>query len=52
MFQGINDHQRQRGKHQLIALSHVTNKLTRVIYAVLKGQRSYAPRYPIMPNVN
>jgi hypothetical protein len=27
----------------MVALSHVANKLTRVIYAVLKGQRSYMP---------
>jgi transposase len=47
MFQAIYDRQRQRGKHHLVALSHVANKLTRVIYAVLKGQRPYAPHYPV-----
>lgn len=43
MFQAIYDRQRQRGKHHLVALSHVANKLMRVIYAVLKGQRPYDP---------
>jgi transposase len=43
MFQAIYDRQRQRGKHHLVALSHVANKLMRVVYAVLKGQRPYAP---------
>jgi transposase len=47
MFQAIDDRQRQRGKHHLVALSHVANKLTRVIYAVLKGQRPYASHCPI-----
>lgn len=35
--------QRRRGKHQLVALSHVANKLTRVIYAVLKWTLSRSP---------
>jgi transposase len=43
MFQAIYDRQRQRGKHHLVALSHVANKLMRVIYAVLKGRRPYYP---------
>jgi transposase len=47
MFQAIYNRQRQRGKHHLVALSHVANKLMRVIYAVLKGQRPYAPHYPV-----
>jgi transposase len=52
MFQAIYDRQRQRGKHHLVALSHVANKLTHVSYAVLKGQRSYAPHYPIRPSAD
>jgi transposase len=39
MFPAIYERQRQRGKDHLVALSHVANKLTRVIYAVPKGQR-------------
>jgi transposase len=45
MFRAIYERQRQRGKHHLVALSHVANKLTRVVYAVLKGQRPYDPHY-------
>jgi transposase len=45
MFRTIYERQRQRGKHPLVALSHVANKLTRVIYSVLKGQRPYDPHY-------
>ena len=40
MFQAIYERQRQRGKHHLVALSHVANKLMRVVYAVLKEQRT------------
>jgi transposase len=47
MFQAIYDRQRKRGKHHLVALSHVANKLTRVIYSVLKGQRAYVPDYAV-----
>jgi transposase len=47
MFQAIYDRQRKRGKHHLVALSHVANKLTRVIYSVLKGQRAYIPDYAV-----
>lgn len=46
MFRAIYERQRQRGKHHLVALSHVANKLTRVVYSVLKGQRPYNPHYP------
>lgn len=46
MFRAIYERQRQRGKHHLVALSHVANKLTRVVYSVLKGQRPYNPQYP------
>jgi transposase len=49
MLQAIYDRQRQRGKHHLVALSHVANKLTRGIYAVLKGQRPYHPHYHSPP---
>jgi transposase len=47
MLRAIYDRQRQRGKHHLVALSHVANKLMRVIYAVLKGQRPYDPNHQI-----
>jgi transposase len=50
MFRVISERQRQRGKHHLVALSHVANKLTRVIYAVLKGQRPYDPHYQVPVN--
>jgi len=46
MFQRIDERQCQRGKHHLVALSHVANKRTRVIDAVLKGHRAYDPLYP------
>lgn len=46
MFHAIYERQRQRGKHHLVALSHVANKLARVIYSVLKGRRPYNPQYP------
>jgi transposase len=46
MLQAIYERQRKRGKHHLVALSHVANKLTRVIYSVLKGQRAYVPHDP------
>jgi transposase len=52
MFQAIYERQRQRGKHHLVALSHVANKLTRVIYAVLKGQRPYVPRSHLPANAH
>jgi transposase len=45
MFRAIYERQRQRGKHHLVALSHVANKLTRVIYSVLRGQRPYEMNY-------
>lgn len=47
MLRAMYDCQRQRGKHHLVALSHVANKLMRVIYAVLKGQRPYDPHYQV-----
>lgn len=46
MFGAIYERQRKRGKHHLVALSHVANKLARVIYSVLKGQRPYTPSSP------
>ncbi len=46
MFHTLYERQRKRGKHHLVALSHVANKLTRVIYSVLKGQRPDNPQYP------
>lgn len=45
MFQAISERQRKRGKHHLVALSHVANKLTRVMYSVLKGQRASVSNY-------
>jgi transposase len=52
MCQAIYERQRQRGKHHLGALSHVANKLTRVIYAVLKGQRPYVLRSHVPANAH
>jgi transposase len=43
MVQAIYGRPRQRGKHHLVALSHVANTLTHVSYAVPKGQRPYDP---------
>ena len=45
MFQAIYERQRKRGKHHLVALSHVANKLTRAMYSMLKGQGAYIPNY-------
>ena len=45
MFGAIYERQRKRGRHHLVALSHVTNKLMRVIDSVLKGQRAYVSKY-------
>jgi len=50
MFQAIYERQRKRSKHHLVARSHVANKLTRVIYSVLKGQRAYVPPYSMATN--
>jgi transposase len=47
MVRAMYDRQRKRGKHHLVALSHGANKLMRVIYAVLKGQRAYEPHYHV-----
>ena len=52
MFQAIYERQRKRGKHHLVALSHVANKLTRVIYSVLKGQWAYIPDYAVGTSVH
>lgn len=52
MFQAIYDRQRKRGKHHLVALSHVANKRTRVIYSVLKGQRAYVHSYAMGTSVH
>jgi transposase len=50
MFQAIYERQRHRGKHHLVALSHVANKLMRVVYAVLKEQRPYEARFHVPAN--
>ena len=33
--------QRERGKHLLVALSHVANKMLHVVFSVLKNNRPY-----------
>ena len=43
MFTAIYARQKARGKHHWIALSHVANKMARVVYAVLKNDRAYVP---------
>jgi transposase len=45
LFRALSERHRQRGKPQLVALSHVAKKLRRVIDSVLKGQRPYDPNY-------
>jgi hypothetical protein len=40
MFQGIYERKCQQGKHHLVPRCHVTNQLTRVIYATFKGFES------------
>lgn len=43
MFKAIYDRQKARGKHHWVALSHVANKMARVVYAVLRNDRTYEP---------
>jgi transposase len=43
MFKAIYDKQVARGKHHWVALSHVANKMARVVYAVLSQDKDYEP---------
>lgn len=43
MFKAIYDKQGARGKHPWVALSHVANKMARVVYAVLSQDKDYEP---------
>jgi transposase len=43
MFAAVYERQRGRGKHHWVALSHVANKMARVVYAVLSQNRAYEP---------
>jgi len=43
LFEDVYQRQRERGKHHLVALSHVANKMLHVVFSVLKNNRSYTP---------
>ena len=43
LFEGVYNRHRERGKHHLVALSHVANKMLHVVFSVLKNNRPYAP---------
>ena len=43
LFEGVYKRQRDRGKHHLVALSHVANKMLHVVFSVLKNNRAYTP---------
>ena len=43
LFKPVYDRHVERGKHHLVALSHVANKLLHVVFSVLKNQRPYTP---------
>jgi len=43
MFKSIYDRQRAEGKPHMVALSHVANKMLRVIFALLKTKEAYHP---------
>lgn len=43
MFRPIYDHQIAAGKPHMVALSHVANKMLRVIFALLKTKEPYHP---------
>ena len=46
LFQSVYQRQRDRGKHHLVALSHVANKMLHVVFSVLKNNRPYTPQMP------
>ncbi len=43
LFTQVYQRQIDRGKHHLVALTHVANKMLRVVFSVLKNNRPYTP---------
>ena len=43
LFTQVYERHMERGKHHLVALSHVANKMLHVIFSVLKNNRPYTP---------
>ena len=43
LFKTVYHRHKERGKHHMVALSHVANKLLHVVFSVLKNQRPYTP---------
>ena len=43
LFTAVYERQRARGKHHIVALSHVAHKMLHVVFSVLKNQRPYTP---------
>ena len=43
LFTTIYDRHIERGKHHLVALTHVANKMLHVVFSVLKNNRPYTP---------
>lgn len=43
LFKAVYDRHKERGKHHMVALSHVANKMLHVVFAVLKNRKPYTP---------
>ena len=43
LFSAIYKRHKERGKHHLVALTHVAHKMLHVIFSVLKNERPYTP---------
>lgn len=43
MLSAIYQRQRAKGKHHLVALSHVARKMLHVVFAVLRDEKNYVP---------
>lgn len=43
LFTDVYKRQKDRGKHHLVALTHVANKMLHVIFSVLKNHKPYTP---------
>ena len=43
LFSEAYKRQKDRGKHHMVALTHVANKMLHVIFSVLKNDRPYTP---------
>ncbi len=43
LFVQVYQRQIDRGKHHLVALTHVANKMLHVVFSVLKNNRPYTP---------